>query len=108
MGSITIDLPEILTETRININHNVKVSLTPRGLEVLRERVRELNFFHSDVSDDQVEESISLRYLRDDVYIFQMYEFMAIFGSALPNFATSDLRYNLFEQNDIVLMPDRF
>lgn len=108
MGSITADLPEVLTETRLNINHNVKVALTPRGLEVLRERVRELNFFHSDVSDDQVEESIKLHYWRGDTYIFQMYEFMAIFGSSLPTFATSDARYNLFEQNNIVLIPDRF
>lgn len=99
MGSITTDLPRIHQETQFNINQKVKVELTPRGLEVLRQKLRELEPIN------QVDESIRLRYLRDGTYTFQMYEFMAIFGSELPTFATSAAKYQLFERNDIVLLP---
>ena len=107
MGSTTKDLPELKKETRFNINHKVKVFLTPRGLEVLRERVREIDF-QPDITDDQVERTITVLYLRDGAYIFQMYEFMAIFGPELPTIATMDPRHRLFDGNDIILLPDTY
>jgi hypothetical protein len=107
MGSTTKDLPEIHEETRFNINRKVKVVLTPRGLEVLRERIGGLDFSGSSTPvADIVDTTINLRYERDGVYIFQMYEFMAIFGPSLPIIATADQKYQLFEGSNLVLLAD--
>ena len=109
MGSDTASFPRIHEETSVNINHRVKVDLTPRGLEVLRAYVfnerRRLNMFETDDPDKEVEEAIRLLYRREDVYVFQLYALMAIFGPDLPSWATSDSRYMPFERNEVILLP---
>lgn len=106
MGSISADSPKVQEEMVFNINHKVKVSLTPRGLEVLCEKIRDLKYVPRNATAEDVEAMINLHFRRDGSYVIQMYEFMAIFGSALPTFATSDPRYILFVGNDIVLILD--
>jgi len=103
MGS-TKSLPPVLTETRFNINHMVRVRLTDRGKEVLLEKVQE----ESKLSRIEATRSIKTRFLRGNEYSFQLYELMAIFGSTLPTFATSDPRFHPFEGNNIILLPDPY
>jgi hypothetical protein len=101
MGRTKPSLP-ILAETTFNINMNVRVRLTDRGKEVLLGKI--LN--EGILSNTEAVRAIKIRYVRGDEYSFQLYELMSIFGSSLPTHATSDPQYQLFEHNDIILVPD--
>lgn len=104
--------PRLSSEATFNINCQVFVHLTERGEEVLREvmqREHELmTIYVSPVTGKNtgasVEDMINWK-RHEDGFRFQLYEFMHIFGPYLPDCATSDARYQLFEHNNIVLLP---
>lgn len=102
MGNI-VKHPSLTSPTEFNINDDVTVRLTDRGKEVLLARIQE----QREVSANEAGRIIRTHYEDGTYYKFQLYEFMYLFGSSMPWFATSNEKYHLFEQNTLLLQPSR-
>ena len=84
----------LILELPVSINQAVKVRLTGRGKQIYQLKLDQLSL--KDVSKPD-EEGYSY---------FQLLDLMAIFGEFLPRFAALDDSFVLFENDEIILIPN--